>query len=72
MLSISGISGPFYLNLEQSATDFHISTILGNQKVSNERRELAGISFRAEGLFVLRPIAVFNLWASHKKTHFYS
>jgi hypothetical protein len=36
------------------------------------------ISFRVEGLFVPRPVvdlncvSAFNLWASHKKTHFYS
>jgi hypothetical protein len=41
--SISGISGSvailkiFYLNLEQSTTNFCTNTILGNQKVSNER-----------------------------------
>jgi hypothetical protein len=35
-------------------------------------------AFRVEGLFVLHPVvdlnftSVFNLWAQHKKTHFYS
>jgi hypothetical protein len=43
MASISGISGSvtifkiFYLNLEQLGTNFHINTILENQKISNER-----------------------------------
>jgi hypothetical protein len=37
-----------------------------------------GISFRVEGLFVLRPVvflncvSVFSLWARHKNTHSYS
>jgi hypothetical protein len=39
---------------------------------------LENISFRVEGLFVLRPVgdlncaSVVNLWAQHKNTHFYS
>jgi hypothetical protein len=45
MASISGISGSVailkicYLNLEQLTivTSFHMNTILGNQKISNER-----------------------------------
>jgi hypothetical protein len=44
----------------------------GNSTKSNVK------SFEVDGLFVLRPVvdldsvSVFNLWAQHKKTHFYS